>query len=213
MIITYLGHEFFKVQFGDLTLAFNPPTKESTFKSNKFGADIVLETLAHEDMSGGSELVYGDRAPYVISGPGEYETKGIFIKGIAGASRYDLDGKDENLINTIYSLTVDNINMLFLGAQSTELPSQLSDVIDSVDVLFVPIGDDGVFSPKEAYKIGLNLDAKVIVPMHFSSTKDESLKAFIKEAGGTVQTVDKLTIKKKDIESKEGEVIVLEPQG
>lgn len=213
MIITYLGHEFFKVQFGDLTLAFNPPSKESQLKSNKFGADIVLETLAHEDMSGGSELVYGDRAPFIVSGPGEYETKGIFIKGIAGASRYDLEGKDENLINTIYSLTVDNISMLFLGAQSTELPTQLSSVIDEVDVVFIPIGDEGVFSPKEAYKIAMNLDAKVIIPMHFSSTKDELLKQFVKEAGSDCQIVDKLTIKKKDIESKEGEVIVLEPQG
>lgn len=212
MIITNLGNEFFKVQFGDLTLAFNPPSKESTFKSSKFGADIVLETIAHEDMSGGSELVYGDREPFIVSGPGEYETNGIFIKGVAGASRYDLDAKDENLINTIYSLTVDNISMLFLGAQSTELPKQLSEVIDSVDVLFVQIGDEGVFSPKEAYKIAMNLEPKVIIPIHFKSTKDENLKAFIKEAGSESTIVDKLTIKKKDIETKNCEVIVLEPQ-
>lgn len=212
MIITYLGHEFVKVQYGDLTLAFNPPSKESAYKSSKFGAGIVLESLSHEDMSGGEELSYGDKKPFVISGPGEYETGGIFIKGVAGASRYDLDAKDENLINTIYSLTVDNINMLFLGAQSTELPADLSDAIDEVDVLFVPIGDTGVYSPKEAYKVAMNLSPKVIIPIHFSSLKDENLKQFIKEAGGESTTVDKLTIKRKDIEGKEGEIIVLEPQ-
>ncbi len=212
MIITYLGHEFFKVQLGDLTVAFNPPAKDSSYKSSKFGADVVLETLAHEDMSGGADLAYGDRAPFVISGPGEYETNGIFIKGVAGSSRYDVDDKEDALINTIYSLTVDNISMLFLGAQSTELPAQLSEIVDSVDVLFLPIGGDGVFSPKEAYKIAMNLEPKVIIPMHFSSAKDEAVKQFIKEAGGEVTTVDKLTIKRKDIEGKEGEVIVLEPQ-
>lgn len=219
MIITNLGHEFFKVQLGDLTIAFNPPSKESTFKSSKFGADIVLETLSHEDMSGGSDLAYGDRAPFVISGPGEYERKGIFIKGVAGSSRYDLDAKDENLINTIYSLTVDGISLLYLGAQSAELPAQLSDAVDEVDIVFIPIGgttgddkDAGVFSPKEAYKIAMNLEAKIIIPMHFSSTKDEALKQFIKEAGGESTVTDKLTIKRKDIEGKEGEIIVLEPQ-
>lgn len=212
MIITNLGHEFIKVQFGDLTLAFNPPSKESKQKSSKFGANIVLETAFHEDFSGGDDLAYGDRAPFIITGPGEYETNGIFVKGVAGLSRYDLDNKDEDLINTIYSLTVDSINILYLGAQSKELPSQLSSVIDEVDVLFVPIGGDGVFEPKEAYKIAMNLDPKVIIPIHFSSTKDENLKQFIKEAGGEVTTVDKLTIKKKDIEGKEGEVIVVEPQ-
>ncbi len=219
MIITNLGHEFFKVQLGDLTIAFNPPSKESTFKSSKFGADIVLETLSHEDMSGGSDLAYGERAPFVISGPGEYERKGIFIKGVAGSSRYDLDAKDENLINTIYSLTVDGISLLYLGAQSAELPAQLSDAVDEVDIVFIPIGgttgddkDAGVFSPKEAYKIAMNLEAKIIIPMHFSSTKDEALKQFIKEAGGESTVTDKLTIKRKDIEGKEGEIIVLEPQ-
>ncbi|MFM2383518.1 MAG: hypothetical protein RIQ72_90 [Candidatus Parcubacteria bacterium] len=212
MIITYLGHEFFKVQLGDLTIAINPPAKESRFKSSKFGANVVLETIAHEDMAGGSELVYGDKSPFIISGPGEYETNGIFIKGVAGASRYDLDNKDENLINTIYSFTVDGISMLFLGAQNQELPAQLSDVVDTVDILFVPVGDDGVFSPKDAYKVAMNLDPKVIIPMHFSSTKDEKVKAFIKEVGGEAETVDKLTIKKKDLEGKEGAVIVLEPQ-
>lgn len=220
MIITNLGHEFFKVQLGDLTIAFNPPSKESTFKSAKFGADIVLETLSHEDMSGGADLTYGDRAPFIISGPGEYERKGIFIKGVAGASRYDLDAKDGNLINTIYSLSVDGINLLFLGTQSTELPAQLSDVVDEVDIVFIPIGGDagkdgeaGVFSPKEAYKVAMNLEAKIIIPMHFSSAKDEALKQFIKEAGGESTMTDKLTIKRKDIEGKEGEIIVLEPQG
>lgn len=217
MIITNLGHEFFKVQLGDLTIAFNPPSKESTFKSSKFGADIVLESLSHEDMSGGADLAYGDRAPFIISGPGEYERKGIFIKGVAGASRYDLDDKDEDLINTIYSLSVDNINLLFLGAQSRELPAQLSDVVDEVDIVFIPIGSadgkgSGVFSPKEAYKIAMNLEAKLIIPMNFSSTKDECLKQFIKESGGEATTVDKLTIKRKDIEGKEGEIVILEPQ-
>ena len=213
MIITYLGNQFFKVQLGDLTIAFDPPAKDSKFKSSKFGANIVLESLVHEDMSGGSELVYGDKSPFIVSGPGEYETNGIFIKGVAGSSRYDLDAKDENLINTIYSLTVDNISMLFLGAQSQELPAQLSDVVDEVDILFVPIGDDGVFSPKEAYKIAMNLDSKIIIPMNFSSTKDEKLKMFTKEAGGESETVDKLTIKKKDLDGKQGVIYILEPQG
>ncbi len=212
MIITYLGHEFVKVQYSDLTLAFNPPEKESQFKSSKFGAGIVLESISHEDMSGGAELAYGDKTPFIVSGPGEYETGGVFIKGVAGTSRYDLDEKDEALINTIYSLSIDNISILFLGAQCGELPAALSDVVDEVDVLFVPIGGNGVFSPKEAYKVAMNLSPKVIIPIHFSSTKDENLKQFIKEAGGEATTVDKLTIKKKDIEGKEGEIIILEPQ-
>ncbi len=38
----------------------------------------------------------------------------------------------------------------------------------------------------------------------------DALKSFLKEAGSEgVQAVDKLTLKKKDLEGKEGEIIVL----
>ena len=42
MVISYLGGECFKITQGDLTLAFNPPSKDSSLKASKFGADIAL---------------------------------------------------------------------------------------------------------------------------------------------------------------------------
>lgn len=207
MIINYLGHEAFKIQFGNLVVAFNPPSKNSGFKVNKFGADIVLQTTLHDDMAGGKDFAYGEKEPFVISGPGEYETNGIFVHGIQSESNYD----GEKRINTIYSLTIDGINTLFLGAQSGPIPD-ISEIIDTVDLLFVPIGGNGVYDAKEAYKTAMNLEPKVIIPMHFKNEKDEVLKTFLKEAGTNPEIVDKLTIKRKDIEGKEGEVIVLSPQ-
>lgn len=223
MVITYLGHECFKIQYGDLTIAFNPPAKNSPFKSSKFGANIVLQSIEHEDMNGGEDLFYGDTQPFVISGPGEYERNGIFIHGIAGSSEYDAknSNKDNGLggkhVNTIYSLTVDGINLLFLGAQNGALPSTLSDAVDTIDILFVPIGGngsagEGVYNAKDAYKTAMNLDAKLVIPMHFKDEKDEALKQFLKEEGTTIKAIDKLTVKRKDLEGKEGEIVVLAPQ-
>lgn len=218
MIVTYFGHECFKIQYGDLTIAINPPSKNSPFKINKFGADIVLQTLEHPDMNGGEDFTYGDKVPFIISGPGEYESNGIFVHGLAGVSEYDPktinpdNGQGNKRVNTIYSLSVDGINMLFLGAQSGPLPTTMSDAVDSVDLLFLPIGDNGVYNFKEAYKIAMNLEAKVIVPMHYKGPKDDLLAHFLKEAGSDVKGIDKLTIKKKDIEGKEGEIVVLTSQ-
>jgi L-ascorbate metabolism protein UlaG (beta-lactamase superfamily) len=217
MIVTYLGHECFKLQYGDLTIAINPPAKDSSFKSSKFGANVVLQTIDHKDMAGGSDMSYGDTVPFVISGPGEYETNGIFVLGIAGTSEYDSktispdSGTNGKRVNTIYSLNVDGINILFLGAQKGPLPTTLSSAIDEVDLLFVPIGGDGVYDAKEASKIGLNLDAKMIIPMHFKSEKDECVKTFLKETGESVSAVDKLTIKRKDLEGKESNIVLLAP--
>ncbi len=212
MIITYLGREAVKIQYGDLVLAFNPPAKTSSYKINKFGADIALETLPHEDMCGGSEMVYGDKKPFVVSGPGEYEVNSIFIKGLAGESSYDIDKGEPKLINTIYALTVEGINMLYLGAQDGPLPKDTADAIDSVDILFLPIGGKGVLDAKTAYKLAMNMEPKIIIPIHFDSKKDEALVAFLKEAGDHGEPIDKLTIKKKDLEGKNGDIIVLSPQ-
>ena len=86
MIITYQGGEFFKVQFGNTTLAFNPISKDSKLNSSRFGADIALITMNHQDFNGIEQVSHGDVKPFVISGPGEYETKGVFIKGFLSKS-------------------------------------------------------------------------------------------------------------------------------
>jgi hypothetical protein len=53
MIITYFGKQFFKIQQGDMVLAFNPVSKSSkTDISAHFGADIALQTTNHPDYNG-----------------------------------------------------------------------------------------------------------------------------------------------------------------
>ena len=79
MVISYLGGECFKVTQGELTLAFNLPAKESKLKSVKFGSDIVFVSLDHPDFSGTDAAAFGEREPFVISGPGEYEVQGVAV--------------------------------------------------------------------------------------------------------------------------------------
>ena len=115
MIITYLGKQFFKISQGEMTLAFNPVSKNSKSGiSAKFGADIAFSTTNHIDYNGLEQVSHGDRNPFLITGPGDYEVKEIFIKG--SLSEANIDGK--KYINTIYSLTVDGIRIVFLGALS-----------------------------------------------------------------------------------------------
>lgn len=212
MIVTYLGNQTFRIQVGDLVVACNPPAKTSEFKMNKFGANVVLQSIKHPDMGGGKDFSYGEKEPFVVSGPGEYESNGLFIKGVAGESKYDLPTGTDKRINTIYSLQVDGINILYLGSQSGPMPSGLSDIVDEVDMLFIPIGGKGTYDAKEAAKIVLNLEPKIVIPMGYNSIKDPELTAFLKEAGGGESPVDKLTIKRKDLEGKDQDVMVLIPQ-
>ncbi len=208
MIITYQGIEFFKIQQGDTTLAFNPISKDSKFKAARFGADVVFSTVYHSDTNGVEQMVFGEKKPIVISGPGEYETQGIFVKGFSSLSHYG--GKE--LLNTMYFLNLDGMNLCFLGAiDSTEISKEAIAAVDNIDILFVPIGGDGVLSPADAYKMAVKLEAKLIIPMHYGEVgEDGALKKFLKEGGAEeVKAEEKLTIKKKDLEGKEGEIAVL----
>lgn len=209
MIITYHGAEFFKVQFGDTILAFNPISKDSKLKGGRFGADVALVSINHPDMNGTDQLGFGDRQPFAITGPGEYEIKGVFIKGYPSESAY---GGDKS-INTIYSVSLEGMNLCFLGAlkSGSSVPSEVQEPLNGIDVLFAPIGGNGVLSASEAYKLSVKLEPKIVIPMHYGMNGDKnSLKIFLKESGEEdVKPTDKLTFKRKDIESKEGEVVVL----
>jgi len=98
MVISYAGGECFKVSKGDLTLSFNPPAKESKLASAKFGADIALVSLDHPDFNGSENAAFGERQPFVIEGPGEYEIKDVAVRGFATPATYD----KKQTINTIY---------------------------------------------------------------------------------------------------------------
>ena len=62
MVITYYGLQFFRIQFGDTVVAFDPPAKDSDHKSARFGADVSLSSLKDKDFNGGELLSGGDKA-------------------------------------------------------------------------------------------------------------------------------------------------------
>lgn len=182
-------------------------------KTTRFGANVALISLNHPDFNGVEQLSHGDKIPFVISGPGEYEAGGVFIKGFSTETTY----KKEKKINTIYSITFDNISLCFLGALSDpkSIGSEIKEGIGDVDILFVPIGGApgqgiDVLTPAAAHEVSLLFDPKIIIPMHFEGEgKTSALTVFLKEAGDEATTLEKLTIKKKDLEGKEGEIMVL----
>lgn len=179
MVITYRGPQSVKVQFGDIALAFDKN---------------VIEYSNREE-----------KKSFKVSGPGEYEIGGVFIKGLPSAL---YGGKQ---VNTIYSVNLEGMNLCFLGALSdADLKPETTSALDGIDILFLPIGGGAVLGPAEAERLSVKLEPGLIIPIHYEG---DSLKKFLKESGAEdVKPIDKLTIKRKDLEGKEGEIIVLESQ-
>lgn len=202
MIITRYGAAFVKVQQGDTIFAFNPISRDHDPKAVKFGADAALISL-HDPMFNGSDNVsFGSKEPMVIDGPGEYEIDGIFVRGFSSEG-------PEGKINTIYTTIIDGIRLCHLGglAKST-LSMETAEEIGTIDVLFVPISGGQFLTPKDALKLATTLEAKIIVPILYDNGAE--IKTFLKEAGEEkAEAVDKLSIKKKDVEDKEGEIVII----
>ena len=137
MVITHHGGQCFKVTFGDTTLLFDPPTKDSkALTSVKFGADVVLVSKQHPDFNGITTAARAGNEPFAITGPGAYEIKGVVVRGYQTTSGY---GGTEGL-NTMYVVELEGMTMVFLGAlNDATLPADAREVLDEVDVLFVPI--------------------------------------------------------------------------
>ena len=175
MIITYQGKTAFKISQGSLGLSINPKAKTS--------ADVTLFTGSAEETS--------DKSGFVITGPGEYEIKDIFIKGFLA--------KDGTGFKTTYLSTFEGMKLCFLG--SLEAPEEIEDV----DILFVPVNSD----PTKAYKLAVSLEPSVIIPMDYD---EKSLEQFVKEGGEKAEPIDKLVVKKKDLEGKESEIVLLKEE-
>lgn len=207
MVITWSGLEFFKVQSGNLTLVFNPVSKNSKKDINqpRFKSDIALVTLNHPDFNGVSGL---SEEAFIIDGPGEYEVQDVFIKGFPSLSNYG--GKEA--LNTIYKVNLEGINICFLGALGDKnIDEKTLAELDDTEILFTPIGNEGVLSASEAYKLSVKLSPNIIIPMHYNLAGEKNaLSNFLKEEGlSKIDPIDKLVLKKSNILTKEGEIVVL----
>jgi len=207
MVITWFGTQYIKLQLGDTVIGINPIGKKAGLPTTKFGSAIALVSAERPDMNDVEQLSYGEKQPFAIRGPGEYEIQGVPVVGIDGGL-----SSDEKFRNTIYVLDFDQIRVCIIGAQKNpNLSSEMIEQIGEVDILFVPIGGDDVLTPAEAGKLAVTLDAKLIIPVHYTA-KGKELATFLKETGAEdTKAEEKLTLKRKDVESLEGEVKVLLP--
>ncbi len=211
MIITYHGGACVKLQYGDRTILLNPPSKSSPWKPLRLGVDVALISTRHPDFEGSDSLSGKDgEEAFVVNGPGEYEIGGTFIRGFSSPAEYGGKGG----INTLYLFPFEEMNVAFLGAlSSSELDTAFLEAADDLDVLFVPISGNGTLNSTDAYELSVKLEPRITIPILFEGEKDPTLLQFIKEAGTSLDAVDKLTIKRKDIAELENSVSVLSSQG
>lgn len=188
----------------------DPFSKEIGLKPPKIKDDIVLVTHGHHDHNNVEEI---NPEAFLITTPGEYEKKGIAIRGIS--SYHDkVEGKERG-INTIYVLKAEDMTICHLGDLGQEkLDEKQVDEIGDVDILLVPVGGNYTINYKEAIGVINQIEPKIVIPMHYK-VKDlkvelDGPEKFVKELGLTPEKVDKYKIAKKLLPLEETKLVMLE---
>jgi L-ascorbate metabolism protein UlaG (beta-lactamase superfamily) len=216
MNIVWKGQSCFQISTqktkNQVNLVIDPFGPETGLRSLSFTADIVLVTHDHHDHNN-IKAVSGE--PFVVSGPGEYEIKDVYIQGIPDWHD-EKEGKEQGG-NTIYVIDAEDLRICHLGdLGQKELSDEQLEKIGEVDILMVPVGGNTTISDKDAVKIISQIEPKITIPMHYAipklKMKLEGVEGFLKNLGiKSMVPESKLSIKKKDIMPEEAKIVVLEP--
>lgn len=220
MQIQYYGHSCFKLTVKpagrateDIVIFFDPFDKETGPRPPQGQADIVFVSHNHHDHNN-VEALKGN--PIVINTPGEYSVKGINIIGV-DAFHDSKDGSERGH-STIFIIETEDIKICHLGDLGTDLNAKQLEEIDGANILLIPVGGFYTIDGKKAAEIVRKIEPSIVIPMHYkmNSTimKIDDEKIFCDDMGNCPkEKILKLNIKKKELEEKNMEVILMDNEG
>ena len=197
-----------KTPAGEVTLVTDPYANETGLRFPRtLTADLVVVSHNENDANN-VEAVQGK--PFVVTMPGEYEVKGIFVYSIHAplAEKGMTDHK-------IFRFEVEGVHLAHLGALNRALTDDELKELGSVDILMIPAGGGRVLSPKLASEVIEQLEPRVVIPMvHSVEGLKENLgtaDAFCKALGVCLrETTGKYKVTKRDLPDEDMLVMTLE---
>lgn len=172
MKIKWYGHAAFLITSDQGVKIIIDPYESGAFGGQlsygkiKDQADIVLTSHDHADHNDPKSL---PGSPQIIKGSGSETAKGISFKGIS--TYHDSSKGSERGINTIFTFSVDEIQICHLGDLGHILSEKELADIGPVDILLIPVGGYFTIDPKEATRVAEQIRPKVLIPMHFKTEK------------------------------------------
>lgn len=209
MEIDWFGHSCFRLRTREVTVVNDPYEKTIGLSFPRPRADLVTISHNHE----GHDYAEGVRGePKIISGPGEYEIRGVFVTGVQ-TFHDKRNGRDRGK-NTAYVMTIDGVNICHLGDLG-HVPSQTqAESFGNVDILLIPVGGITTINASDAAEVVALFEPQIVIPMHYRvpdlAYKLESVDKFVKEMGvKKPETVESLKANKDSL-PKETQVVLLE---
>ncbi len=161
MDITWHGHSCFELVERDCaTVVTDPYEWGAEYARHGLHADII--TISHES-PGHSYIKVVDDYGHVLRGPGEYESGGVFIIGVATWNP-DVPNPRRNII---FLFDFGSISLLHLGSLDYVLTNTEIESLGTPDVLFVPVGGGSALDAAQAAEVVSLIEPGIVVPMHY----------------------------------------------
>lgn len=135
-----------------------------------------------------------DKAEAIIfDSPGEYEVKGCMVDAI---DLGELTG---------FVLTTESLRVAYLPLGVETLTDKQIEAYDSIDVLIVPVAEEKI---EATNKLISQFEPKVVIPYGYTTQQFQALST---EFGGATQTVEKLKITSRDLDTDQQQLVELTP--
>jgi L-ascorbate metabolism protein UlaG (beta-lactamase superfamily) len=198
MEIYWLGHGCFRLRGRDATLLTDPCPPTTGYRIGRVAADIVTVSQDHAE-SNYRQAVTGE--PKFVTGPGEYEIKGVLISGVRTHHDAPADGAGTNVA---YVMEMDDIRICHLGGLSQVPHTDDVGALSGSDILIVPVGGGRTLDAAKAAETVSLLEPKIVLPMQHktdAATADlEPVEKFLREMGAEAKAPEqRLTITRRDL--------------
>lgn len=178
-----------------------------TYKSTRIVIDDNLVDLGKKPIIKSEDVALftynvneTSNARVTFNSPGEYEVGDVSIIGIE-AKPFMNDDSGKSV--TMYKLISSDLNVLVTGHILGELNSSQIEQIGPVDIMLVPVGNNGfTLDPIGALKLIKDIEPKIVIPTHYKQAginypvDQIDLDAAVKELGMEIkERVAKLKVK------------------
>lgn len=206
MQIQFFGLTSFKITTKEAVVITDPFSKDSGLSSPRGQADIVILSEKENELYSTESGISGEY--FLIPDPGEYDLKGVTVTGIP------LKQEDSHVV--AWLIESEDIKILNLShIKNWNMTEDDIESLGDIDILIVPVGGESVLDSSTAAKIVNEIEPKIVIPSHYLTPgvklKLSDIEKFKKEMGGKVELLDKLTLKKKDLNNEAIRVTILEP--
>lgn len=158
MELSFYGGNCIKITTKKATVVVDDNLKQLGLKSITKDDYISLRT--------NPKLIPEHPARFSAETPGEYESAGVVIHGVAARGHMEDEGK---FGATIYTVAADDIRVAVLGHIYPDLTEDQLEDIGHVDVAIVPVGNSGyTMDGIGALKVIKQIEPKVVIPTHYA---------------------------------------------